>query len=741
MEKKDRLFSKISDEKEEKNRAFEHLGEENKEGKSRVFEHLGEENEEEKNLELGWGKFPFSEKTLNQRRMDDKNYAEILPFCQGDFSLPIGSSSIGAEKYNAKVLENPDAIGKCGINMSGKGLSESFQHTLYSRQNLCKVIPHMEYEEKKKKINIDAANFVYSNGNLTATDNETFESVGNFSLKILEEKNLIDEVVNEANELIGTKKRQRWRVQIIVAGNAEYEGNIESGEIFEIGWIERLTGNRVALSSNLNAKKLLKKYIQGLIQAENYPTITEYGSSGWKWLSSGQVCYLTSQGAIGLGHLPIRAADGFNLITKSAGEQQIFQEYIGMRSIIPGNPGNAVFLQYYVMAALLTALFKKAGYQIEFSTALIGKTNTKKTTCGEIFTRVFNRTASAVPEINFSATEAAIYEIMDRYADTVVMIDDLTPAENDLDAREKNRKLESIIRAYGDRVPRRRSVAFASNSAAKEFTPINGCALITGETFSGGKSSRSRVVILNFEEGDVDNSALSYYQENLYILPNFVDSLLRFVTEYVEQIMRQISQDCVKIRAEMKGKIRLPRYIDAFAVLYSVTNIFGAYIAEKGLLSQEEISNLIENDREALLRIIQENDAAVSNVSPGIMLLESLKFAVNREGIRVKNVAEIGEGKVTDYLIYDENFIYITSEKMWECGRKYADYRRQYFPYKSGRELLTPLKEEGLIFLKREGRSLRATHKITVNGAVINQRFLYIYRSLAEEKLAAAEDY
>ncbi|WP_168356676.1 hypothetical protein [Petralouisia muris] len=55
--------------------------------------------------------------------------------------------------------------------------------------------------------------------------------------------------------------------------------------------------------------------------------------------------------------------------------------------------------------------------------------------------------------------------------------------------------------------------------------------------------------------------------------------------------------------------------------------------------------------------------------------------------------------------------------------------------------MLTPLKEEGLIFLKREGRSLRATHKITVNGAVINQRFLYIYRRLAEEKLVAAEDY
>lgn len=595
--------------------------------------------------------------------------------------------------------------------------------------------------EKRKKINIDAANFVYTNGILTATDGESYEPVGNFALKILKERRMVDEIFNEANELIGTKKKQRWKVQIIVAGNAEYEGNIESGEIFGMGWIERLTGNRAALSSSLNAKKLLKKYIQGLIQAENYPTITEYGSSGWKWLSSGQVCYLTSQGAIGLGHLPIRAADGFNLITKSAGELHIFQEFMGMRSIIPGNPGNAVFLQYYAMTALLTALFKKAGYQIEFSTALIGKTNTKKTTCGEIFTRVFNRTASAVPEINFSATEAAIYEIMDRYADTVVMIDDLTPSENDLDAREKKRKLESIIRAYGDRVPRRRSVAFASNSAAKEFIPINGCALITGETFSGGKSSRSRVVILNFEEGDVDNSALSYFQENLHVLPNFSYDFLRFATEHVDEIMETILYECTKIRGKMQGIIKLPRYIDAYGILYAATTVFKNYILEKGLLNQDETHNLIENDRESLLRIIRENDAAVSNVSPGITLLESLKFAVDRQGICVKSVSEIKGENPTDYLWYDDDFIYITSEKLWECGRKYADYRRQYFPYKNGRELLTPLKEEGLIFLKREGRSLRATHKITVNGTVINQRFLYIYKRLAEEKLAAAEDY
>jgi hypothetical protein len=158
-------------------------------------------------------------------------------------------------------------------------------------------------------------------------------------------------------------------------------------------------------------------------------------------------------------------------------------------------------------------------------------------------------------------------------------------------------------------------------------------------------------------------------------------------------------------------------------------------------MSQEDLQKLISGDRELLLQIILENDAAVSNVSPGIMILEALKYAVEKQEISVKKLEEITEENSRDYLIYDENFLCITSEKLWECCRKYADYRKTFFPYKNGRELLTPLKEENLILLKREGRSVRASHKITADGKIINQRFLYLYRNKVEEKLEALEEY
>lgn len=498
----------------------------------------------------------------------------LFSYVEGEPAIPRARLFTRIEEKGKKpgIVERVEELEPCNFSIGGF-VSDSAERVnvsipqplaqteIFSIEQVTSNIPKVletirQTPERREKINIDAASFSYFDGTLSATDGKVVEPVGNFALQIVEEKREVQEIVNEANERIGTKAEEKWKIKINVSDKTIYEGTVKGDRLFDFDWIGRISENRAALSSSPNAKKLLKKYLQNLLQAERHPAVVEYASSGWKWLENGQVFYLTSQGAIGMNHLRIKAAKGFELLTKPADQRQILQEFLGMRTIIPGNPGNAVFLQSYTIAALLTALFKKSGHQLEFSTALIGKTNTKKTSCGEIFTRVFNRTPSAVPEINFSATEAAIYEIMDKNSDTIVMIDDLSPAENDIDAREKRRKLENIIRAYGDRVPRRRSVAFASNSTVKEFTSINGCALITGETFSGGKSSRSRVVVLNFEEGDVNNSALSYYQANLHTLPNFVNDFLQYVTGRIEQVMQIIELECAQARQNVKKKLK-----------------------------------------------------------------------------------------------------------------------------------------------------------------------------------------
>lgn len=589
-------------------------------------------------------------------------------------------------------------------------------------------------KERKSSFNYEATQFVYDGKDLYALDDRrNNRRIGNFAVKIQEEKIIIDEIVNEANEIIGKNENCVWKISILI-GSLEFSGVIRSEELYDYTWLRRVSHERAIFDSTTENKRLLRLYLQKLIIAEQYAKMHEYTSAGWKYLSDGKMAYVTAQGAIGFENLPIKAEDRFSLIrSNNQNLQDVFQQFYGMRHVVSGNIKNAIFLQYYTLTSLMTSLFKQAGFQIEFCVGAIGKTNTKKTSCSEIFSRVFNRTPSAVPDINFSATEAAIFEVMDKYADQIVLIDDLTPSENDSDAREKIRKLENIIRAYGDRVPRRRSISYSSNSNAKEFTPITGCALLTGETFSGGKSSRSRVAILRFEEGDVNSEVLTYYQQNLHVLPDFVYEFLRYITNNIERVKATISSTCMENRKNKQLSIKMPRFQDALGVLYATSNIFYGFIVENGLMDEQSARTLVENDREMLKQVIVENDSEVATVSPGITILEALKDCINTGKISVKSIEAVVEKKVDKELLYDANYFYITSERLWECTKAYTDYRKIYFPYKKGRELIEPLKNEELLLVRREGNSQRASHKIVINGKIINQRYLYLNKEKVEK--------
>ena len=165
-------------------------------------------------------------------------------------------------------------------------------------------------------------------------------------------------------------------------------------------------------------------------------------------------------------------------------------------------------LQHFAMIAVMTRIFQETDCPIKFSVTVVGKTNSRKTSSALIFTRLYNRKKGMVPEINFTSTEVAIYEAMSKYADAVLMVDDLTPPENAANAREQMKKAELIVRSYGDRVPRRRSKVYAKDKGVEEFSPILGVCLMTGEIWGGCKSSQSRVIKLEFDDDDVDNNVL-----------------------------------------------------------------------------------------------------------------------------------------------------------------------------------------------------------------------------------------
>lgn len=625
---------------------------------------------------------------------------------------------------------------------TGVSVPEQIQEGGLSFPLISKQMPVTEVQAIKvsKKFDFHSAEFIYQNGKLWALDAQNQSKlIGNFSLFILGKIIEIEEIINEANEVITENRTVMWDVEITTM-QGQSRGTVK-GDIYNLDWIRRISEEIALFENTTENRRLLSLYLQKQIQAGGYSEIQQYLSAGWKTLQTKERVYVTAEGAIGFPDMSVKAVDKFRLSCSAEKNlQSIFREYIGMRTVISGKVENAVFLQYYLMTALMTAIFKQEGHQIEFCVATIGKTNTKKTSCAEVFTRVFNRTPAAVPDINFSATEAAIYEIMDRYADQIVLIDDLTPSENDMDSREKQKKLELILRSYGDRVPRKRSVSYAQNSTAKEFTPITGCALLTGETFSAGKSSRSRVVILRFEEEDVDIKRLSYYQENLQILPNFVSAFLEYVTFNLDRVKESIRLMCDEMRRSNPYGLKMPRFLDALGTLYATSAVFYGFVVENRLLSVEQAKELIDRDKELLAKVLLQNDAELSVISPGVTIMEALQHSIQNGRIKMKRKEEVQLEEAEKSLLYDENYYYITAERLWECAKQFTDYRRIHFPYQESRKIIEPLKNEDLIYRKYEGKSLRSSHKIYVHGELVNTRFLWLEKDRVHKIWADLEE-
>lgn len=152
---------------------------------------------------------------------------------------------------------------------------------------------------KEQEIDIDHAQFLYSNGGLYAVDGEQMQYVGNFSCEILEKRELIQEIVNEASEVVHLESQVMWQVKIIVS-DREYLGYIDNEKLLELSWISRISQHGAELSSKPNAKKLSKKYLQNLVLEERYCMTKEFASCGWKWFANGTVCYLTADGPLDL---------------------------------------------------------------------------------------------------------------------------------------------------------------------------------------------------------------------------------------------------------------------------------------------------------------------------------------------------------------------------------------------------------------------------------------------------------
>lgn len=572
--------------------------------------------------------------------------------------------------------------------------------------------------------------FLFKNGYLYfMIDEEHGVIIANFFIEVIKEKIAVTEEVNEQNEVTGYNESTTWEVKIFCLGEI-FEAEVTIASLYSEKEILKITKDRGFIEQTKEAKDLIKRYLNEIIKYRNCPTIFEFSATGWTKNIDGKWHYLTDVGVIGHPEINARANVPQHFIYDSnrVGSKSVFEEFLGLRNICPQKPEYSTFLMHYTCLSVLTTLFQEVGHGINFVVALIGPTNSRKTSSALVFSRIFDRTPKAAADIRFDSTDVAIREKMESYGDAILLVDDFLPYEDKSAIKNQIRKSEILVRGYGDRVPRKRSKAYAQINGIEAFNRVKGCCMITGEVFeANSESSLTRVIQIPFELGDVDLALLSFYQNNLLNIPSFIFDFICFIETNVENVFESIKKEIDKARMDKNLKIRTPRFRDTMGILKAEISIFYNYAKARGFMTEAEIIEAMACDEKLIRKLIDENDSDTKVKSPATIICAALKKAISSNRLQI--VSEEEAKSMIDFewaVIENDEYLMILSNTLQNVYSMYCREKGREVIYKSGREIANPLSKENAIFQKNESGKPRRTHKI---NAKTEKRFLFIKKS------------
>ena len=579
---------------------------------------------------------------------------------------------------------------------------------------------------------MSVGSFLYKDGYLYfMTDEEHGVAIANFFIKVIREKITVTENVNEQNEVVGYDESTTWEIEIYCLGET-FNAEVMIATLYTEKEILKITKDRGFVDQSKSSKDLLKRFLHEIIKYRECQTVYEYEYTGWTKGLNGKWHYLTDAGVIGHPEINARANVPQHFIYDSdrVGSKSVFEEFLGLRNICPKKPEYSTFLMHYTCLSVMTTLFQEVGHGINFVVALIGPTNSRKTSSALVFSRIFDRTPKAAADIRFDSTDVAIREKMESYGDAILLVDDFLPYEDKSDIKNQTRKSEILVRGYGDRVPRKRSKAYAQINGIAAFNRVKGCCMITGEVFeASSESSLTRVIQIAYENGDVDLELLSHYQNDLLSVPTFMFDFICFIEQNVELVFETIKNEVDNARRQKS--IKTPRFRDTFGILKAEIFIFYMYAKCKGFMSDAEINDAKLRDEELIKKLISINDDDTKVKSPAAIICTALQKAIAKNRLMI--VSEKQSETMIDFdnvLIENDDYYIILSDTLQRIYAIYCRETNRDIVYSDGRKMSGPLKKENAIRLEKESDGTRATHKIK---GETDQRFLYIKKKKFRE--------
>ena len=455
-----------------------------------------------------------------------------------------------------------------------------------------------------------------------------------------------------------------------------------------------------------------------------------YPNAGWRNIPKLGWRYVYKHGIVG-GTENIHTkgqAYSLDVNPNCIGDKRVFDNVIQMSNICK-NKRTSLEILLFVHAGLLTTLFEKSGHQLDFSLMVVAPTNSRKTSMVTAMAKVFDREELKADAEFATATNAGIEKMLGTYKDASVIIDDFKPGANLAEQREIDRKLDEVLRFFGDRVTKKRMTDFAPN-AEKLYFAIGGNCIITGEYAPNTiESSLTRLFLTEMTNEDVQNDLLIVYQEERWLLPTHTYDFLAWVTTHFDECIGII---CVEYSQRRSQKsFTVGRFSGMYATLMCVAKILCKYAEQKGFWTYGEEEAFCGYVEEAVLLELSIMEERLQRRDKATKVLEILKKAIETgKAVAVwLNKETCGECAM---LYEDQDIYYVSTKYLREIINTGSKNVPDMPLINNSDEMISLLDRKGALVVDERDGKRTCSRKLPMQRGN-NKRYLYLKKSALQK--------
>lgn len=503
----------------------------------------------------------------------------------------------------------------------------------------------------------------------------------------------------------------------------KYECEVKGHKIKSFSWINRTTNGLAKEPCDKSEMIQFKEMIQECLESSQVPTELIYPNSGWRLIPNIGWRFVYGTGAIGIEGNDIHTKNRDELFlrpTEKIDQTLIFQKAMEMCKICrSGSASTVLFL--FTHAATLQTFFDISGFPINFILGIVGVTNSRKTSLALEMAKIFHRDKKRA-DAEFTATTSGIEKILSKYKDAPIIVDDFRPGETQADQKKLNERLESLVRFYGNRVPKRRMDDYSGQK--QKFFPIQGVCVLTMEIVTGVTSSLSRMMLVEIDKKEVLNDRLLYFQKNPWILPSHIFDFIQWTIPNLEFILKNIASQIPVLR--MKYQFEFPRFGEMYALFNLMAKFICHYAEDRRFWNPENSATFVRECDDITISLLRAMERRMKNFDKGILIVRSLIEAIGNGSLPLTKLNEVS-CQQRELAYEDATRIFVQTKIIKRIVEGYCTNYKINTVFVNEEDILTALERLEILETIEKGASKERSRKLPIQRGN-HLRYLYLLK-------------